>query len=141
MKRFAFLLAAVPFLAGAAPGSNLTIELTGVRGGQGFVHACLTRAPAFFPDCQRDPNAVTETVPAADRQIEFRGVPPGRYAITLFHDANANRKLDKFMGVPREGFAFSRNPVIRFSAPQFDKVSILLAPGFTRVSVRMQYLL
>ena len=141
MVTSAALLAVAPLLAGATPSSDLSIELSGVRSGHGLIHACLTRTPAYFPDCERDPHAFTRTIPAKDRGIEFRGVPPGRYAIALFHDANANRKLDKFMGVPREGFAFSRNPVIRFSAPQFDKVSIVLPPGFTRVSVRMQYIL
>ena len=139
--RWAVVLASAPLLVGAMPASDLSIDVSGINSGKGMVHACLTRVPTYFPDCQRDPNAIIRSVPANAREIDFRGVPPGRYAIALFHDANANHKLDKFMGVPREGFAFSRNPVIRFSAPQFDKVSIVLAPGFTRVSVRMQYIL
>jgi uncharacterized protein (DUF2141 family) len=43
--------------------------------------------------------------------------------------------------VSKEGFGFSRNPVVRFGAPRFDNVRIELAPGFTRAPVRMQYIL
>jgi uncharacterized protein (DUF2141 family) len=106
-----------------------------------MIHACLTRSPRYFPDCKGDPNALTQTVSGTSRSLEFSGVAPGRYALAVFHDANANRRLDTFMGIPREGFGFSRNPVIRFGAPQFDKVSIELGPGFSRASVRMQYIL
>ena len=80
-------------------------------------------------------------MPASQRQLRLAGLPPGRYAVSLFHDQNSNARLDTFLGVPREGFGFSRNPVIRFGAPKFDSVDIELTPGFTRMSIHMQYLL
>lgn len=46
-----------------------------------------------------------------------------------------------FLGIPKEGFGFSRNPAVRFGAPRFEQVYIELGPGFTRTSVRMQYIL
>jgi uncharacterized protein (DUF2141 family) len=45
------------------------------------------------------------------------------------------------VGIPREGFGFSRNPVVRFGPPQFDRVRVNFAGGITRLTVRMQYLL
>jgi uncharacterized protein (DUF2141 family) len=101
----------------------------------------MTRDPAHFPNCDGDPGALKRTVPADVRRMRFTGVPAGRYALSVVHDENANRKLDTFAGIPTEGFGFSRNPVVRFGPPRFDKVSIELAAGFARTSVRMQYLL
>ena len=66
---------------------------------------------------------------------------PGTYALTVVHDENLNHKLDTTLGIPREGFGFSRNPVVRFGAPKFRQVDINLDSGFTRASGRMQYLL
>ena len=141
MRRFAALLLATPMMAAGAPRASLEVDITGLRDTRGTIHACLTRAPSHFPDCKRDPAALTETVNAGARRIVFQGVPPGQYALAIFHDANGNQKLDTFMGIPREGFGFSRNPAIRFGAPRFNKVSIELGPGFARTSVRLQYLL
>ena len=136
-----FLLTFAALLMTRLPTATLQVELSGVRDQRGMIHACLTQSPAHFPDCKSDPAAIMQTIPGTRRELLFRGVAPGRYALAVFHDENANRKLDTFLGVPREGFGFSRNPTIRFGAPRFDKVTIELAPGFARTSVRLQYLL
>ena len=121
--------------------ATVELDVTGLRSERGLIHACLTRDPAHFPDCKSDPRALTQTVAGNTRTITFRGVAPGSYAVAVFHDANANRKLDTVLGIPREGFGFSRNPTITFGAPRFDKVSIQLASGFARTTIRLQYLL
>jgi uncharacterized protein (DUF2141 family) len=141
MRKFVALLLAWPLVAAVTPAATVHIDVTGLRGSKGVIHACLTRDRSHFPDCRSDPNALIKTVPGAEPVIEFRGVPAGRYALAIFHDANANQKLDTFMGIPREGFGFSRNPIIRFGAPRFDNVSIEVGPGFARENVRLQYLL
>jgi uncharacterized protein (DUF2141 family) len=141
MRRLAATLLALPLLSAAAPTSAVEVNLTGLRNHRGTVHACLTRNPKHFPNCQGDPLALKQTVRADGGHVEFRDVPPGRYALSVFHDENSNHKLDTFLGIPREGFGFSRNPVIRVGPPRFDKVSIELAPGLAHANVRMQYLL
>ncbi|CAA9491565.1 MAG: hypothetical protein AVDCRST_MAG44-234 [uncultured Sphingomonas sp.] len=80
-------------------------------------------------------------MPAATTQLQFANLKPGAYAVTLVHDENANARLDTLLGVPKEGFGFSRNPVVRFGAPRFDIVRIELAPSFTCAPVRMQHIL
>jgi len=133
---FAFLAAANP-----ASTSTLQVELQGVRNSRGVIHACLTQNRALFPNCDRDPHAFQRTVPASAHALRFDGVPPGTYALILFHDQNQNQKLDMLLGIPREGFGFGRNPVIRFSAPKYDSVALNLPVGVTRTAVRLQYLL
>lgn len=121
--------------------ATVEIDVRNLRNDHGLIHVCATRNPAHFPDCRGDPDAIRQSVPAARKQLVLTGLPPGSYALSLFHDQNSNARLDKIMGVPREGFGFSRNPVIRFGAPKFDSVNIQITPGFTRTTVRMQYLL
>jgi uncharacterized protein (DUF2141 family) len=121
--------------------ATLDVAIEGVRNTRGVVHACLTRDAAAFPDCSRDPAALKQTVAASTRHVRFAGVAPGHYALTLFHDENGNQRLDTLLGIPREGFGFSRNPVVRFGAPKFRQVGMEIAPGLARHSVRMQYLL
>ena len=135
----AFILAA--YAAPAPATGQLEVTIERLRSRRGQVHICLTRNSAHFPNCAGDPAALKRSVPAATTSVRFDRVEPGAYALSLFHDENANGKFDTFAGIPREGFGFSRNPTVRFGAPRFRQVVIDLGSGFARQSVRMQYLL
>ncbi|MEA3009433.1 MAG: hypothetical protein QOJ91_1125 [Sphingomonadales bacterium] len=128
-------------IAAKGPTADIEISIEKLRNNRGELHFCLTREPAHFPDCRSDPGAVTRSAPATSGPIRITGLAPGAYALAVFHDENRNRKLDMLIGIPREGFGFSRNPVVRFGAPKFRQVRIDLRAGFTRETVRMQYLL
>jgi uncharacterized protein (DUF2141 family) len=106
------------------------------------VRLCLTRDPAHFPACNGDPAAVRRSVPAAQAaSIHLRGVEPGTYALSVVHDENDNSRLDRFMGIPREGFGFSRNPRMRMGPPRFEEARFAVTGASLRQIVRMSYLL
>lgn len=135
-------VALVPaFSVSAAPNGQLEVSIERLRNRRGTLHLCLTRDPAHFPNCAGDANALKMSVPATTGSVRFDRIEPGAYALSVFHDENRNGRLDTFVGIPREGFGFSRNPVVRFGAPRFRQVSIDLPAGLTRQAVRMQYLL
>lgn len=134
----ALILTAVA-ITSTASASTLEVDVAGLRNSHGLIEACLTQDRSRFPSCGA--NSTRKSVSAGAGRVIFAGVASGDYAVILFHDENANRRLDKVLGIPREGFGFSRNPVVRFGAPRYDQVHIQLAPGFTRISVRLQYLL
>jgi uncharacterized protein (DUF2141 family) len=141
MRRFLIIAAAPAVAAASAPATQLDVVVERVRSERGLIHACITANSKFFPDCSKDPQALKRTVPAAATRVQFTGFAPGEYALTLIHDENANQRLDTMLGIPKEGFGFSRNPVVRFGAPRFKQVDIKLGSGFTRAAVRMQYIL
>ena len=136
-----WVLIAVASQAAQANESTVDIDLAGLRSQRGSVHVCLTRKPAHFPDCKSDPAALRGSAAAGKAHLHLDHVPPGRYAIAVFHDENSNRNLDKFAGIPKEGFAFSRNPSIKFRAPRFQEVAIDLTPGANLARLKMHYLL
>ena len=141
MSRLAFLLPLAALVAADTPSASVDVHISGLRNAKGLLHVCITRNPAFFPDCSKDPKSFRQSAPANELLLHFAGLPPGPYAVTVAHDENSNQKLDKMLGIPREGFGFSRNPAIRFGAPKFDEVSIQLAPAANRVAIRMKYLI
>ena len=136
-----WVLIAAAMQAGQPGESTVDIDLTGLRSQRGTLHVCLTRKPAHFPDCKSDPAALKSSAAASSHHLRLEHVPPGRYAIAVFHDENSNRNLDKFAGIPKEGFAFSRNPSIKFRAPRFEEVAIDLTPGANQARLKMHYLL
>lgn len=135
------LSAAVPAQPHPSTTTDLTIEIAGLRNAHGVIKLCLTPNPHDFPDCKgRD--AIAGTVKASRSAIRytFRAVPTGAYAIAAFHDANGNGKLDTIIGLPKEGFAFSRNPVTKMRAPHFHEASFR-SNGSPLPPLKMKYLL
>ena len=67
-------------------------------------------------------------------------VPPGTYAIALVHDENGNRRMDKTLILPREGFGFSRDAPVRFGPPSFAAAAFAVASQPVRQTVKMRYM-
>jgi len=133
-------LSATLLTSAAAPG-DVELSIAGQRSAKGVMQVCLTRDADRFPDCKDDRLAIRRTVPAADRSIRFEGLPSGNYAVALFHDENRNGKLDTMLGIPREGFGFSRNPAIVFGPPKFNAARFTVGTGDGAERVQVKYLL
>jgi uncharacterized protein (DUF2141 family) len=119
----------------------LQVDIAQLRSARGMIRICLTADPANFPNCVDDRDAVTRSIPAAQRSITFAALPRGDYAVAVIHDENDNKKLDTFAGIPKEGFGFSRNPAIRFGPPRFAAARFTLATDAEEQQVRMRYIL
>lgn len=124
MAALAALSLSVAAPAQAPATSDIQIEIAGLRDANGLVRLCLTRDQERFPDCA-GAGAVHGTIKAslAPLHYTFREVPAGTYAVAVFHDANGNGKLDTMLKIPKEGFAFSRNPKMQVREPRFNEAS------------------
>lgn len=135
------LLAGSPASADPPEGAAVTLDFENVRNARGMLRVCLTTNPRAFPDCSRDRNARTLSVPATATSARFDGLSAGTYAVSLIHDENGNGRMDMALVMPREGFGFSRNPRIGMGPPSFSAAAF--AVGTTPVSqtVRVRYML
>lgn len=129
------------FLLGAASPGALELQIAGLRSAKGLVQVCLTRDPVNFPGCTDDSFAIKRKVPARTTRLTFDGLPTGGYAAALIHDENGNDRLDTVLGIPREGFGFSRNPAIGFGPPKFQAARFTIDAGETSQRVQVKYLL
>ncbi|WP_225895259.1 DUF2141 domain-containing protein [Leptolyngbya sp. NIES-2104] len=130
----------IPTIAQANTAGSLRIVVDGIRQQQGQVCVSLFAGSQGFPD--RGDRAVrAQCVPAGKRTaLTFRNVAFGNYAIAVYHDRNGNGKLDRnFLGIPTEGFGFSRNPVIRTGAPRFGEAAVFVAGTETIAQIQLQY--
>ena len=85
------------------------------------------------------------------RQTEFRinngqviwnitNLPPGEYAIKLYHDENDNGKLDtNFFGIPKEDIGFSNNASARFGAPAYKEVKFQVIDNLVKQTIQIKY--
>ncbi len=129
-------------LSGAAAPGSVAADVSGLRSGRGQILVCMTTRADMFSRCDKDPSARRLTVPVAQAgNIRFDGLPTGAYAIALIHDENSNNKLDTAFGIPREGFGFSRNPVIRFGPPSFAAAQFPVTNARVEEGIRVKYML
>lgn len=135
------LAIAMLLLPAASPTVSLEIDVVKLRSQKGLLRICLTARPQSFPDCKNDAQALSRSVPASQTAITFDGLAPGTYAVAIIHDENGNARLDTLMGIPREGFGFSRNPAIGFGPPSFNAARFVVDATAAPQQVRMRYLL
>ncbi|HXQ16860.1 MAG TPA: DUF2141 domain-containing protein [Caulobacteraceae bacterium] len=64
---------------------------------------------------------------------------PGRYALVMFHDANADGDLNMGPFGPKEGYGFSNNLRPFFTAPSLESALFPVAAGDTRITIRLRY--
>jgi uncharacterized protein (DUF2141 family) len=135
--------AALVSTAEAAPSTaTLEVNIYGLRSMKGNVLVCVTANPRFFPDCSKDPKSFRANVPARDSaQVSFSGITQGTYAVALVHDENANSKMDMAIFLPKEGFGFSRNPVVMAGPPKFSSAAFAVDIADVSQRVKMKYML
>lgn len=144
MKRTLFLLPLLSLaLGGNAPApTTITVDISGLRNAKGTVWLCMSANPRLFPEgCDKDPERRTASIKAGDTgSLVIRDVAPGRYAIVLLHDENGNRKMDKTLFLPKEGFGFSRDAPVKMSAPKFEAAAFDVTGVPLRMKMKIRYL-
>lgn len=127
--------------ANAAPNGRLTVEVSGLRNQNGTLCLSLFSSEQGFPN-QSARAVATRCVKAKEAVATFDQLSPGRYAVAVIHDSNSDGKLNTgFLGIPKEGFGFSRNPRIGTRAPSFRDTAFLFSGGSTNLQVNLRYLL
>jgi uncharacterized protein (DUF2141 family) len=100
-----------------------------------------TSADAFPGKPERAIAHVASKITSNNAACEFSSVAPGRYAIAVVHDENANGKLDRIMGLPSEGVGTSRDARGHFGPPKFEDAAFQYEGGALTMAVKMAYLL
>lgn len=111
----------LPLSVPAAEGT-LRVVATNVKNDKGSIYVWVYDKPdTWLSDKYRTQASVKV---AGNRQSDTVALelqlPPGQYALSVFHDANANGKLERnFIGIPKEPSALSNNVRPRFGPPKY----------------------
>jgi uncharacterized protein (DUF2141 family) len=131
--------------AATAPSPGLEVKFDGIKDSQGQVCLSLFSGPTDFPKDTSPDFVVKRCAPASSKGTSIMlgdlNLKPGNYALTAFHDANNDSKLNKgAFGIPEEGFGFSNNPEIGFRAPSFDETKFQVSKAPSVVQVKFRYM-
>lgn len=127
--------------ANAASATTLTAEINGLRNRNGQLCFSVFANSQGFPT--KGDNAVQNKclkITNAPMRVTFSSLSPGKYAIAVLHDENNDRQANRnFLGLPTEGFGFSRNPVILTSPPKFSDAAVSVAGQNTTTQIQLNY--
>ena len=104
------------------------------------VSAAIYASKESFPKDGQQIAAFRQKASPGPVSITFHDLPPGRYAVTAFHDENNNGKLDRdATGLPSEGYGVSNDARELLSPPYWDKASFELGSEAKTVVVKIEY--
>jgi uncharacterized protein (DUF2141 family) len=109
-----------------AESARLIVEFTGLASDEGAVVFAMWDGPENW----LEDNAVREgstPIENGRSRLELTDLPYGEYAISVFHDRNANEKLDTgFFRLPKEPIGTSNDAKVRFGPPKYDDAVFVL---------------
>ena len=127
-------------VAEAQPANTISVPVSGLRNNKGDVRCGLYNSAATFPkDGQQVQGAIAQI---ANQQATcvFNNVPPGTYAVAIFHAEKGETKLRTgFFGQPEEGYGFSRNAKGSMGPPAFNAAAYSYPGGMTTWPVTITY--
>lgn len=98
-------------ISAQADESRLIVTLKDVRDSTGQIRASIYREPETFRKEDRAVAVVSVPAQKGDLKLAFMALPPGRYAIMAYHDADSDSKLGLRFGMfPTEVTAFPTTP-------------------------------
>jgi uncharacterized protein (DUF2141 family) len=138
LRRFIHLLPLLLCAQALPTGVPVQVEVQGLRSNHGHLMVAVCTRGTFLGDhcpyVARVPahlGTVTATVTS---------VPPGTYAVQVWHDENDNEGIDRnFIGIPTEGIGFSRNVRFHFGPPHFDDAAVRIAPNGARLEITLLF--
>lgn len=146
-KALALVLTMLCSAAGAQPKAaknvgQVTVEVVGLHSAQGRVLVAMYCGEDGFPGEFK--KACANKVVNAQKgkmRLQFDAIPAGEFAISMFHDENSNKTLDRnFLGIPKEGWGTSRDAKASFGPPSYSDARVLLAAGeHKQVVVHVRY--
>ncbi|MFO7592720.1 MAG: DUF2141 domain-containing protein [Pseudomonadota bacterium] len=133
------IAASFAFAAGSVAAADLQIVVEDIESSEGSVRLALYNDPKTFRKEEKSLTVLSKD--AAEGSLEFliEGLDPGRYALIVYHDADGNGKMNRFLGmIPTEGYGLSNNPEVS-GPPAFEDAVFELNEEGGRVEVILRY--
>ncbi|PID91442.1 MAG: hypothetical protein CSA96_08370 [Bacteroidetes bacterium] len=120
--------------------STLIVHYTGLRNKEGKILTGMARKAEGFP---RDVDQHFSWLKADARDgvlsVQIEGLPYGPCALTCLDDENCNGDIDMFLGIPKEGWGFSKNPSCGLSAPDFEDCKFEIDQPVQEIEIKLNY--
>jgi uncharacterized protein (DUF2141 family) len=123
-----------------ASAFSIVVRFENVRNEKGSIKYLVFKSEEGYPDDLKL-SVKSGTIPTKETEdgIILKDLEAGSYSFSVIHDENNNDKLDtNFLGIPKEGFGFSNNPLVLFGPPSFSKTKVEVSKD-TEIIIKMKY--
>lgn len=141
MQRWLTVIALPLCLASHAHAADLQVTVHNVQSDSGKVTLALF--DEAHPWLKNARNAQMVSAISRDKGTQvtlvFKDLPPGRYAVSGYHDLNGNGELDSnAMRIPTEPVGFSNGAQARFGPPRFNDAALSLGEQDLKIDVHLK---
>jgi len=120
-------------------GFDIKVNVTDIRNESGKVYIGLYNTSSGFTEVSKVFRKKIIDSKVGTIEYIFPNIKEGTYAISVFHDENANGELDKnLFGVPQEGYGFSKNNRFLLRAATFEE-SNFIVNNDTNLTINIGY--
>lgn len=116
----------VPVRGQDAPDATRMVVaiVRGLRNDRGHIRGAIYPTAERFTREGQGTATCLSSVRARVSRCVFENVPPGHYAIGVMHDEDDDGHFDQgFMGIPEEGYGFSRDAHGTLGPPSFESAA------------------
>lgn len=141
MKKVILLAAMMASSWWALAQTKLQVTVTNIKGHKGNIIVGIFDSNENF--LKKPLDGRMEKASGDSITVVFENLKPGKYAVSVLHDANKNKDLDKNkLGIPKEGFGFSNNVIGAMGPPSFERALIDLTPEQKDldIGIKMKYM-
>jgi uncharacterized protein (DUF2141 family) len=137
--RAVFATLALGSLATTTVAADLEVRIQAVRSAEGQIRLALYEREQSFRKEEQARQLLVLPATTGEAIGRFRDLPPGRYAVLVYHDENGDGKLNLRLGMfPKEGYGLSNNPGLS-GPPKFGDAAFELDEAGGRIDVRLAY--
>ena len=121
---------------------TLSVEFSNIRNKEGSLFIFLYNYENQFPDNPFKYFEVKKDNISNNRLlVNIPNLVKGKYAISIIDDENDNADLDRFLGIPKEGYGFSNNVKPILSMPKYQELLFDLNQERMLLNLKLQYVL
>lgn len=124
----------------SAHAADIILNISEAKSDKGKIVASLWDSEDAYLDLEARIMRGTQEIRKGVAVLRLEGVTAGTYSIALYHDENGNNEMDtNFIGIPKEGWAFSNNAKGKFGPPKFAQTSFTVASDDIEMDISMNY--
>lgn len=102
----------------------IVVQPGGLKSTKGELRVAVFDSKNGFPNHADAMYTVEFSLSDQSTDFELKGLPPGQYAVAVYHDKNGDDVMNKgAFGIPSESYGFSNNARGTFGPPKFSEAS------------------